>query len=136
MWGTLGTAWQSFAVVGGLNVRVPPGDRVVELHCILKPECAVSLGTVWAMLHCGWRPECAVPPGDSMADLHWILKPGCGGPLGTLWQSFAVFGGVYATASCMVQRLRMKQDAINGGIAGAITGLVLGWGGAHPDLGL
>ncbi|BDA49712.1 probable mitochondrial import inner membrane translocase subunit TI [Coccomyxa sp. Obi] len=44
-------------------------------------------------------------------------------------KSFAIFGGVYAFASCIAQRLRQKQDAINGGIAGCATGLALGWSG-------
>lgn len=29
-------------------------------------------------------------------------------------QAFAVFGGVYALASCIVQRLRQKEDGMNG----------------------
>ncbi|CAL5220624.1 g2667 [Coccomyxa viridis] len=44
-------------------------------------------------------------------------------------KSFAMFGGVYAFASCITQRIRQKQDAINGGIAGCATGLALGWSG-------
>ncbi|KAK9823050.1 hypothetical protein WJX81_004001 [Elliptochloris bilobata] len=44
-------------------------------------------------------------------------------------KSFATFSGVFALASCFIQRLRNKQDALNGGLAGAVTGLVLGWSG-------
>lgn len=44
-------------------------------------------------------------------------------------QAFAVFGGVYAFASCVIQRLRNSEDLVTSGLAGCATGLVMGIGG-------
>ena len=43
-------------------------------------------------------------------------------------RTFAVLGGLYAGVSCFMQRLRQKSDAVNAGVSGCSTGLVLGWG--------
>ena len=37
-----------------------------------------------------------------------------------------MFGGVYAFASCVIQRLRNKEDIWTSGLAGCSTGLVMG----------
>lgn len=44
-------------------------------------------------------------------------------------KTFAIMSGVYSTASCIAKRLRQRDDAVNGAVAGCATGLVLGWGG-------
>ena len=52
----------------------------------------------------------------------------CDSMFTTLVQAFAVFGGVYAFAQCVIQRLRQKEDIYTSGLAGCATGLVMGIG--------
>ncbi|KAK9818558.1 hypothetical protein WJX74_008533 [Apatococcus lobatus] len=42
-------------------------------------------------------------------------------------RTFAIMGAIFAAASCFSKRLRLKDDVWNGVVAGASTGLVLGW---------
>ncbi|KAK9804838.1 hypothetical protein WJX72_008146 [[Myrmecia] bisecta] len=44
-------------------------------------------------------------------------------------KTFAIMGGLYAAVSCYMKRIRLKEDAFNGGAAGCATGLALGWSG-------
>lgn len=44
-------------------------------------------------------------------------------------KSFAIFGGVFAAATCWSLRLRQKEDVWNSTIGGGATGLVMGWQG-------
>lgn len=58
-------------------------------------------------------------------------------------RTFATFGGIYAAAMCYSRRLRLKNDAIDGAVAGCSTGLLIGFqsgagamGAAQSCLGL
>ncbi|GFR39586.1 hypothetical protein Agub_g46 [Astrephomene gubernaculifera] len=43
-------------------------------------------------------------------------------------QGFAVMSGIYATAQCVCERLRQKDDGINRIVAGAASGVAMAWG--------
>ena len=47
-------------------------------------------------------------------------------------KTFAILGGLYSGVSCFMTRLRQKNDAINAGVSGCSTGLVLGWTSGGP----
>jgi len=50
----------------------------------------------------------------------------------TAWESastFALFGGIYAAATCFVTRIRQREDFWNGGLAGCATGVIISWKG-------
>lgn len=47
-------------------------------------------------------------------------------------KTFALLGGLYSGVSCFMSRLRQKDDAVNSGVSGCSTGLVLGWKSGGP----
>jgi import inner membrane translocase subunit TIM22 len=47
-------------------------------------------------------------------------------------RTFAILGGLYSGVSCLMSRLRQKNDALNAGVSGCSTGLVLGWTSGGP----
>lgn len=44
-------------------------------------------------------------------------------------KQLALMSGLYTAVHCICQRLRLKEDGLNRGVAGCSTGLVLGWAG-------
>lgn len=47
----------------------------------------------------------------------------------TSFTAFALMSGLYAGVHCLLIRIREQDDAINRGLAGAASGLVIGWKG-------
>ncbi|MEW5302548.1 MAG: hypothetical protein WDW36_005323 [Sanguina aurantia] len=47
----------------------------------------------------------------------------------TSFAAFALMSGLYAGVHCLLIRIRETDDAINRGLAGAASGLVIGWNG-------
>ncbi|GBG74990.1 hypothetical protein CBR_g19503 [Chara braunii] len=53
---------------------------------------------------------------------------------GSSAKAFGLMSGVHTMVSCYLKRIRGKEDAINTGVAGCATGLVLSWGSTPQNM--
>lgn len=98
-----------------------PETEAAEMPCAINALTSGLSGGVLGFAF-GFVPKVVGHRGSG----RWKASVGSG------WESaktFAIMGGLYTFASCFSKRLRQKEDAINGGVAGCATGLALGWNG-------